>query len=195
MIGKYVLRLFLAVFGLCLGFSVNATTLIVDGFGQLTGAKGVRVGDNWYDVSFKDGSCQELFSGCNSSSDFIPELDAWLGSLALLEQVLLDGPLGDFDSTPSLIKGCNSIYNCEIHTPYGVSSSGVFFRDITVFSEPLEALDHISYQGEKVFRSFSVDPGRVFAVWSVSEVPIPATGWLFMTALLGLVGLKRKREG
>ena len=37
-----------------------------------------------------------------------------------------------------------------------------------------------------------VYPNWAVAVWTISTVPLPPAGYLFMTALLGLIVLKRK---
>lgn len=34
-----------------------------------------------------------------------------------------------------------------------------------------------------------------FTQWAVSEVPLPAAAWLFITGLLGLIGLRKRAEG
>ena len=47
----------------------QAATLNVLG-GQLMGASGVDVGGSLYDVQFLDGTCIDLYSGCDDVSDF-----------------------------------------------------------------------------------------------------------------------------
>ena len=55
---------------LCFGSATaSAATLNVVG-GQLMGASGVDVGGILYDVEFLDGTCIDLFSGCDESADF-----------------------------------------------------------------------------------------------------------------------------
>ena len=115
--------------GLCAGFaSAHAGPILqVDvATGQLTGAKGVDVGGTPYDVEFVDGTCVGLFPPCTDSSSFSfrSEADALLATTALFATVLRDGPLGQFDSDPSLTRGCASISSgstdkfCGISTPY-----------------------------------------------------------------------------
>jgi len=92
---------------LLLAFNSSATAapiLQVVG-GELMGATGVDVGGTLYDVAFVDGSCIGQFSGCdNASADFAFTTDsaAFDATLALLDQVFLDGPSGAFDSQPDL---------------------------------------------------------------------------------------------
>ena len=73
---------------------------------------------NLYDVQFLDGTCIGLYNGCDEISDFTfqTQSSAALASQALLDQVFLDGPLGNFDSDPTLTFGCSSFYECEVWT-------------------------------------------------------------------------------
>ena len=59
----------LLILGMLSGsLGASAATLIVTD-GELTGASGVRVDGNLYDIKVGDGSCIELFDGCDSVSD------------------------------------------------------------------------------------------------------------------------------
>ena len=81
----------------------QAVTLNVVG-GQLMGASGVDVGGTLYNVEFLDGTCIDLYSGCDENTDFTidSEASALLASQALLDQVFLDVSEGSFDSLPGL---------------------------------------------------------------------------------------------
>ena len=63
-----IIRLGLSLLGLSVS-SANAAILNVVG-GELQGATGIDVGGRSLDVSFLDGTCIALFSGCNETSDF-----------------------------------------------------------------------------------------------------------------------------
>ena len=72
--------------------------------GQLVGAENVNVNGVWYDVKFADGTCIDLFSGCDENSDFIFSTfsSVQMASEALIDQVLVDlSPELNFDSDPS----------------------------------------------------------------------------------------------
>lgn len=93
------------VAGYLAGGSTHAVMLQVTG-GILTGATGVNVGGTLYSVSFQDGTCAELFSGCDSDADFLfNQVTGNLAAQALLDQVFLDGPDGPFDSAPQMTRG------------------------------------------------------------------------------------------
>ena len=101
----------LRVLGMVVAMAVSpasAATLIVDGAGRLIGAADVDVGGTLYDVEFADGSCTSLFDGCDSIDDFtfVTQAEATAAAQALLDQVLVDGPAGQFDSVPSQVAGC-----------------------------------------------------------------------------------------
>jgi len=78
--------------------------------GILVGAKNVEVEGQLYDVTFVIGSCIDVFDGCDTSSDFAfyqkPLEGGDIAGAALLAQVLVDSPLGQFDSHPNLVFGC-----------------------------------------------------------------------------------------
>src|SRR5688572_27474840 len=83
--------------GMGLG-SAEAAVLQVSG-GELTGALEVDVGGTLYNVAFVEGTCVDLFSGCDEVSDFtFTSLGgATQASQALLDQVFLDVTEGNFD--------------------------------------------------------------------------------------------------
>ena len=100
------------------GGVAGAATLNVVG-GQLVGASGVSVGGALYDVEFVDGTCIDLFDGCDSpaDSDFTTAGEITQALHALLSQVFIDGELGDFDSSPQLTAGCSILDVCEVLHP------------------------------------------------------------------------------
>lgn len=106
--------------------AMATVVLNVDPAGVLLGAKGVDVGGVLYNVEFKDGTCADLYNGCNAASDFpFDNLTALVAGQALLDQVLLDGPQGNFDSNPALTQGCTTSTQglCQLRTPIPGPSS------------------------------------------------------------------------
>lgn len=111
----------LALFGLTVS-AAEAAILNVDGGGNLLGAFGVDVGGTTFDVSFQDGTCAELFDGCDQVTDFTFQnaTDADNASQALLDQIFGAGDL--FDITPELTSGIEFAEAGVIVTPYGVAA-------------------------------------------------------------------------
>ena len=176
---------------------VNAATLNIVG-GDLIGASNVDVGGSLYDVEFMDGTCIAVFDNCDSTSDFVFQTASSAGqaSASLLSQVLIDGVLGQFDTSPQFTLGCTDLSTCRVVTPYAFTSS----------MNPLVAfLVNNSASGDAVFGGsggFSLNPDQdlvlltnfTYANWSpVSAVPVPAAIWLFGTALLGLTGFRQRK--
>ena len=96
-----------------------APTLKVEG-GILKGAQGVDIGGTLYNVSFADSTCVAVFSGCNEPSDFLFQTQAQAPAAAqgLLDQVLVDGAAGNFDSRPELTFGCSESTYCWVLSFY-----------------------------------------------------------------------------
>lgn len=187
--------------------SISFSTVLNVSNGQLIGASGLIVNGVSYDVAFLDGTCANLYSGCNQNSDFTFSNSSNDGTLlgqamtALLDQVFIDSAAGAFDSNPALTNGCNVATGCQISTPLFVTGSTEFVAVIGAFNTPVLGqgqvgfLDHL-VAGTVVQNSVHQLPqfdAQVFAVWSpVAAVPVPAAVWLFGSGLIGLIGVKRK---
>lgn len=188
----------LALVGLTLSlftipYSYSAT-LLVDAGGQLTGATGVNVSGTLYDVSFQDGSCIETFSGCDESTDFMftSYSDATNASLALFDQVFINTLSGEFDNSPELTLGCD-VSICMVFTVYGTGIDPYSGYLAALASNAENHLEGNSSNMSWLNPSFDLsDDGlSTYAVWSLTEVPLPATGYLFLSALVGLLSKKR----
>ncbi len=99
--------------------SASAATLNVVG-GELLGASGVIVDGSSFNVEFLDGTCIDIYNGCDDVSDFTFQTAAaaLLASQALLDLVFLDGA-DLFDSAPELTNGCTNAFVCSARTGYG----------------------------------------------------------------------------
>lgn len=196
-----------SAFALTIGVSAcSAATLNVNS-NQLFGATGVDVDGTSYDVSFVDGTCVTVFDGCDDISDFTfsTEANALLASQALLDQVLIDGPLGQFGSVPNAINGISDVNNAQILTIFGFNPFSP--------ANPASASARISTgPGGGTTTNFSFVPQSdlsssaafVWAVWNESPVvvdpdpmapvPLPAGGLLLLTGLAGIAGFQRRKK-
>lgn len=171
----------LALLGLSVS-SANAATYVLAGvFGsELQGAKGVTVNGLIYDVEFLDGTCIEIYSGCDDVSDFSfnTEMEADAASQALLEQVFSNGDI--YDDRPELTRGISGVVG-QLYTPYLIffspgatliSSDGVQNAPSTQYlDENICGLGHCSLFKGSDFATFDQS---AYVRWSpVSAVPIP----------------------
>ena len=186
-----------------------ATLNVVDG--QLMGASNVLVDGNLYDVQFLDGTCIDLYNGCDQTQDFTfqTSASALLASQALLDQVFLDGPEGLFDSNPSLTNACSGHVEvpdaaCFSMTPYNGGDPSTA-PTIPLYFTPAVAINihHLDthstdrarvptcdiFVGCGVYPDTPTDFGRNYARWHL--VPEPSTGLLLAAGLLGLAMRRR----
>ena len=168
------------------------------------GASDVLVGGNLYDVQFLDGTCADLYSGCDAVSDFTfqTQASATLASQALLDQVFLDAT-GLFDSQPELTRGCGALIECGASTPFLVPGGSSSWVNGMVRAR--NRVPHypgnpgLTYTDEIVFPkshwdgyNTGADNRYVYAVWS--PVPEPSTALLLGLGLTGLAAQGRRRN-
>lgn len=180
-------------------FFAEAATLQVDGTGELTGARGVDVDGAFYNVSFTDGTCIDLFDGCDAPEDFAfsTEASAQQAALALLAQVFLDGPLGSFDTDPELTRGCGEETACVAVIPYErrrTDLGGVTSIVETVWTRNSAGSNTTTSTGEPASLDLSGEPFRTYAIFSeITPVPLPAGVWALLSGLGALVLLRHRR--
>jgi hypothetical protein len=162
----------------------------------LTGALNVEVNGAFFNVSFVEGSCVDLFSGCTEPSDFdfTTATDAAAAGQALLDEVFLDLSQGTFDTDPTLTDGCeaNSGDRCIVHIPYVLNPASAVVA-LTGFANNGVSSDSSGNGGIPITLDFGTRPDNTFARFTL--VPIPATLPLMGTglAVLGFMGWRRRR--
>lgn len=181
----------------------QAAVLVFSG-DKVAGADGVVVGGTSYDVRFRDGSCLDLFRTCGlpgAPYDFtFSSFDsAKAASEALLIQVV--DALPELDATPSMMTGCAAppaADDCHIHTPFNIAADRVF---TSVLNTQPGAVDWLLDDYALIFwtdamfpRTASSPTDFVFAVWSASAVPEPASFGLAAMAISALVVVRRRRS-
>ena len=190
---RFLVSGLLSVAGLCflllISSSASAATLNVVG-GQLLGASDVIVDGTLYNVAFLDGTCIDLFSGCDEVSDFTFQTGAaaLLASQALLDQVFFDGAFL-FDTDPELTVGCTDDVVCRAITPYAFGGGGVLIAIAANVAGV--AVDTVGFSGIAIGVDMVLVDDIVYAVWAL--VPEPGTAVLMGLGLLGL-SVRKRRE-
>ncbi len=206
---KSVLRIFsLPLLLLGLASPAHAATLNISG-GQLISASGITVSgfSGTYAVAFVEGTCQQIFSGCDdpiTDFAFTTQAGAAAAAQALLDQVFLNTPIApaDFDTDPELTLGCSSLSVCTAYIPFelGAANTGLVntmgarngagggtgFNDSVFGGASGFGFDFDDWD--------SSDQGpSVYAVFA-AEIPLPAAFWFFASAMAGLAGVRAKKS-
>ena len=193
---KNTLRLIAFVLSMTPIAAFAIPTLVIDTNGQLTGARDVLVNAELFNVDFREGSCITLYNDCNDSSDFLfNTLDkAIAASTALLDQVLINGVDGNFDSSPELTFGCGLTVQCIIATFYDSSSSSAYVNT----ASNLTGTDPSPQTWASVISISTDSTGNdrtTVAVWSrTASVPEPSILALSVIGLFAIGVSRRTRK-
>lgn len=173
--------------------NAQATVLNVTN-GILTGASGVLVGNQLFDVQFVDGSCVSLFANCDPSLfPFHTEADAKLAATALRTDVFVDGISGNFDSDTGITRGCtlNNVF-CLVYTPYSLDVRPGYVDLAYIWNSYGFGLDSVETSYQSLYYDTTTAPAVVWAVWSA--VPEPGVLALLGVGLFPLLAHKRRNR-
>lgn len=184
---------------------INAATLTFNPSStktEVTGITGVSVDGKTYWASFVKesfvdgkyviGSYEDFYDSSPFEAPLAEKLNDALQTKLVAYHNLSNLYLDQFD-----IAGCAASQTCIIMTPTtstNTSSFRAYVNQVSVNSlGSYAALDHIN-------RPINLDfyAGKTFAVWkegnAPSAVPVPAAAFMFAPALLGLLGLRRRKR-
>ena len=201
----------LALAGLTIATSASAVPIlnIHAESGLLLGARNVMVQGFAYDVEFVNGTCADIFSGCDHPLDFaFSDLTSVRAAgFALLDQVFLDGSGYLFDSYAGLTAGCGDPLptrtSCYIHTPFsrlllGDDTTRGLYYDLTMNGGATHIdMDWVIGGGPV---GLPLDPwygngGTTWARWTQpASVPEPSTLALFACAIVAVLFSRRWRR-
>ncbi len=188
----------------------SAVDLTIDpATGKLTGATGVNINGTLYDVNFVDGTCSNIFNGCDSNSDFdFTDATVLAAGQALLSQVFNQTVGGiNYDTSYAMTAGCsiNADNLCSIVIPSSLANFTNPWANATgVANFAVETSDRVlvGYGASPNFNS-TASSGWTWAdfylhgttppVYGVAAVPEPAT-WAMMLMGFGAIGFSMRRE-
>ena len=196
-------RLTLVLAAVAPAIALAAPVLVVDSGGVLTGVNNLEVQGTAYDVSFNGGTCDQLFSGCQSFA-FQTVESAMAASEALLAYAFTDSGFGQFDSRPELTRGCEStpastFYSCIALTPFALSPSGQIVSAFWALNSMREVSDEANTYGFLFTNANPIQsPGvqmRTWAVWTpstVTPIPEPAPWQLTLLGVSTMLAVRKR---
>ncbi|OYZ15395.1 MAG: hypothetical protein B7Y35_04725 [Sphingomonadales bacterium 28-64-96] len=168
----------------------RAVNLVVEN-SILKGATDVAIGGVYYDVRFVTGNCVSIFNGCASNAEFDffgnHQTRYRVAAQAILSQILVDGPLGNFDSNPALVFGCGN--TCSIVVPSTVLTIRGITRINAAFAYNSPYFDQATLGG------FDPNTNAVYArlIQTSAAVPEPSS-WSMLISGFALVGMAMRRR-
>jgi len=170
--------------------AANSSVVFITENGQLIGVNNIKVDRDFYNVRFIDGTCIDLFDGCdNASTDFpFNSAEAYAAMLALKDQAF-NGNV--YDADPLLTRGIDAdmFYFGEaeillpVHLAPAVSLVALYNRSgATPDFVPNPSIDGYA------LTNADFDSGTAGnSVYSVWDVPIPSTFILVAGVIAGLI--------
>jgi hypothetical protein len=162
--------------------------------GILDGIDGVVVDGSTYNVTFVQGSCVSVFSGCTSTSDFPFGASGTEDATSALESILSGGIVNA--SFPNGIVneafvGAANAYD-DLFTPYAVSNGLVtgYYTNVDVGAAQVP----LTY-GVQSASSYGTNYGLAYAAWASApaSVPEPSSLMLMSVGMASLAGMIRRK--
>lgn len=180
-----MIRSFLLTISLTLPLFVNATVVVMNNNGEIAGIDGLLYkGESW-DVRFSNqGLWAPDYNYWGEAQQF--ELHSVLQQYIQSEQYSWRGHV-------PWISGCYSRTRCEIFTAREgdqIQGSGLVYAHQIHLTGTTSGY-WLTSSLEKMYNQSGIVTWTNFRP---SPVPEPSTAWLFVTALIGLAGLKRKNN-
>lgn len=203
-LGSKFLPRWIASLAILASCGVSAAPILLIDAGKLTGAENVLVQGTAYNVLFQGGTCNSLFNGCTSFA-FHTQAAANAASQALLDQVFVDGPAGNFDSAPQMTRGCGNLFTCEILTPFdtAIFNSQLYALTGTLLNDMANINDRGALSGGFAANEDTSSYGALrYAVWNLAQVdtvdpdgavPEPSSFAMLAIGVIALSIARRKR--
>jgi hypothetical protein len=194
-------RTVLALCAFATAAQASATAVLqVNADGILTGAKGVSVGGTLYDVRFFDGTCAQAYGSCTVASfNFKTEETATAAAQALLDQVYIDGPDGNFDTITTTTLGCTYFSVCQSFIPFrtwSVTYEGILANNFDGTNSPKYGhYDMVNNSGGIPYLLNTVNEvSGNFAIFEPeANVPEPSSIALMALAIAGIAFTHRRK--
>lgn len=193
----------LATCAIAFAGQASAAVHLLNSTGALIGAKGVNVAGTLYDVTFEDGTCESIFSGCDAASDFAfnNAADATAAAAALLDQVFIDLGVNRFedlrfDLRPGLTYGCTSTSSiCLTYIPFELGSPTTATAR-TVYNWTFDDWDSIELRSIDRAKDFSTWGLETYAKFQLAATPVPepTSMVLFGVALISMAFARRRKS-
>lgn len=168
----------------------------------LTGATGLTVAglDGTYDVTFVDGTCDQVFGDCGNPASFGPITSSALALNAAESLIRLIDTNDTFDQLPEYTLGCGTnVPQCLAFIPYANGSDGFLSGSLAINAKGPFNRDGVGTSTLYATADTTNISTVVYAKFTASSVtgavPEPST-WALMLLGFGAVGssLRRRRH-